>query len=186
MQTGSLSIPIGGTFQPNSVTIYDSTTIAVNMLPSTFTIVPGPYWSSLDMLRDDEANALDQHLGPHQIGELNLHEDRYVIMRRQLFNDLYGLAQDVDRLRNGLLFFRQELQMAAQLPGNVLVLHNVSDLAVKFPDLGVVSARAFPPLVFDDNEQAKEIDLGNEEDDYELDPAKIWRFNPAQQRGNSD
>lgn len=140
----------------------------------------GPSWPSLETLRTDGAKKLLDVLGPGQVGRLRVRKTEYVLMRTETFNALYGQAQDVHRLQGALVLIRQAAQLVLHLKetqgsGKGVVekvaLEHLYDLAVHFPELATEGQAGEKT----DGHDPGASELGDEDDEFELDPARVTR-----------
>jgi hypothetical protein len=135
---------------------------------------PGPSWTSLEKFRTGGAKRLPEELPEGQVGHLRVKNTNFVIMRTETFNQIYGLAQDVDRLKGALALVRQAVQLVfhTNAEGHAMALLHLRDLAFQFPELETETPAALP-LEFDADEEA--TDGAPLADADEFDVTKIQR-----------
>jgi hypothetical protein len=116
---------------------------------------PGPSWTSLEKFRTGGAKRLPEDLPEGQVGHLRVKNTNFVIMRTETFNQIYGLAQDVDRLKGALALVRQAVQLVfhTDAEGHGMALQHLRDLAFQFPELETETPAALT-LELDEDEKA--------------------------------
>lgn len=135
-------------------------------------IQPGPTWHSFEQLRLAGPDSLRQGIGVGDIARLQVKGDEFVIMRAETFSELYGLAQDADRLGDGLHLVRQAAALSLATGGSQLATEHLHDLLVLLPEFTITEVARATDLVFDEDECA---DTSGGDLDFELEPANVER-----------
>ncbi len=105
-------------------------------------------WDSFDRFKREGARALDS-LVEHQIAEIATKHDRYIVMRRESFNCLFGLASEVYRLSQTFTSVRLAVQVAMKHPKDGTVLQLLSNIVFQQPLLRTQERPQRPPIEFD-------------------------------------
>lgn len=83
--------------------------------PSALALVPGPTWSSFEQFRKGGSASLEE-IPEHGVGTLVGRGVTYRILREADFQNLVGLAVDVQRLQQGLNVVIQAAKVVAKYP----------------------------------------------------------------------
>ncbi|GAC1406192.1 MAG: hypothetical protein NVSMB52_19760 [Chloroflexota bacterium] len=132
----------------------------------------GPCWTSFEQFRLSGVDGVREQLGPNQIGRLSVKGDEFVFMRSETFNNLYGLAQEIDRFSHQIHLIRQAVELLQQNRGSDVAIEHVSDLVAGFPQWTVQQPQT-KQLIFDENEKFQTSDYQPEDLDFDRDPAGI-------------
>ena len=128
---------------------------------------PGRIWKSWEQFRRGGQEELAA-LKPGEIGQLLVKEGSYRIVREQDFQELYGLANDVDRLRGGLPVVIAAVR-AVQQHRDASTVETLLEAVALIGDIPILpTRRAFEPP------QPEGLEL-DPDDEVELDPAKVYR-----------
>ena len=101
--------------------------------PEQLALRSGPHWDSFEQFRMGGPKQLEAGLGRGQVGELRVKGRDYVIMERETFNQLYGLAQDIRRLRHAMVLVRQAAQLVLHTSGARMAIEHLRDLTAYLP-----------------------------------------------------
>ena len=123
-------------------------------------------WASFDKFKINGSAALDP-IGKGKLGKLRTKTGEYFILEGKDFQLLYGLAQDVQRLRSGLRVVMTAVQAVQQHKDD-------STLETLFAAVAMLESR--PALPSRDGHAPIEpegLDVDVEDDGYELDPRAV-------------
>ncbi len=128
---------------------------------------PGPTWTSFEQFRTHGGRGLGS-LVSGQVATLQTKTGQYRIIKEQDFQQLYGLARDVERLRGGFSCILKAVKVVQKHSDSESIesLISVVNMMGGVPELPTRSH--FEPL----NPEGFELDP---EDEVEIDPAKIVR-----------
>ncbi len=129
---------------------------------------PGPYWSSFEKFRIEGAKALET-VKNGVVAILGTKTGQYRILEESDFQKLYGLAQDVNRIRGGLRVALSAARAVQKHPDSetLNVLVESITLLGSLPELP--SRQTFEPLLRENDE------LEFEDDEVILEPGQIER-----------
>lgn len=133
---------------------------------------PGPYWASFEQFRLNGVDGLRDGLGPDQVGRLNVKGEEFVIVRSETFNRLYGAWQEIDRRSHQLLLIRQAVGLMDETHGSPRAIEHLRDLMDQVPEHAVHSGPQ-TELVFDEAERAQPEDYTPDDQEFELDQARV-------------
>ncbi len=165
------------TTSPNLETAAAAGAIPLESDPEQFALRSGPHWDSFEQFRMGGPKQLEAGLGRGQVGELRVKGRDYVIMERETFNQLYGLAQDIRRLRHAMVLVRQAAQLVLHTSGARMAIEHLRDLTAYLPGLTTERAAAPRELAFDEDEREDDVEgeSAGEEPGFELDPGRVRR-----------
>jgi hypothetical protein len=146
-----------------------------------FSLRAGSSWKSFEQFRTEGAKALHS-VKDRIIATLHTRTGQYRIIEEHDFQELYGLARDVDRLRGGLRVVVLAVRAAQKHPDpeNLEVLAEAVAMLGNLPELPVRDS--FESLVPEESEW-------DEDDEFILDPRLIphpLRSNQAIPTDNPD
>jgi hypothetical protein len=136
---------------------------------------PGPVWESFEQFRVVGAKQIQNQLGDHQVGWLTVKGQKFVLMRSATFLDLYGKAQDEQRLSRVLHLVQQAVQLLIETHGSPVAVQHLRDLSLSLPELQRRSPPEQRQLIFAADEQADSADDSEGDADFELDPSRVGR-----------
>lgn len=135
-------------------------------------LTEGPVWRSFEQMRVGGARELDEGLPIGAVGRLQTKEHEYAVLRAETFARLYGLAQEIDRIRRGARLIQQAAQVGAHAvreDADQLAFHHVSDLIAELLALPAEAPAASRPA------EAEPTDDAGDASEFELDPTRIKR-----------
>ncbi len=137
--------------------------------PGLFSLRLGQTWKSFEKFRTNGAKALSA-IKDGAVATLTTKTGQYRIMEEHDFQQMYGLARDVDRLRGGLRMVTVAVRAAQKHPDreNLAVLAEAVAMLGELPELP--TSDSFEPLMPEDSN----LDV-DEDDDVMLDPNEIER-----------
>ena len=141
--------------------------ITTKQKEENFSLSTGPIWKSFEKFRTEGATALGS-VKERVIATLQTKTGRYRILEENDFQELYGLARDVDRLRGGLRVVVLAVRAAQKHPDetNLTLLAETVAMLGNLPELPVRSE--FAELELEDSEW-------DEDDEVILDPDLLPR-----------
>lgn len=108
--------------------------------PQGVSLSQGPFWPSFEQFRTQGNGAL-QSVTPGQVGTLVTKGGQYRILAESDFQSLYGLARDVERLRNGLRVVIATARAAQLHPGEA-TMEALTEAVMILGDLPVLPTRS--------------------------------------------
>lgn len=142
--------------------------IAKKQNETGFSLRVGPSWTSFEQFRTDGAKALSS-VKHRIIGNLLTRTGQYRILEEKDFQELYGIARDVERLRGGLRIIVVASRAVQKHPDeeSLKVLAEAVAMLGNLPNLPV--REGFGDLV------PEEADWDDEDDEVTLEPNLIAR-----------
>jgi hypothetical protein len=130
----------------------------------------------MERFRRDGARRLVEEVKPGFVGRIKVRNQDYVVIHAKTFDDLYGLAQEMGRLSHGFLMVRKVVQLVLHMKhdheASEIAFELLQDLTVELPELKTRPAAKRELVLDEDDEQVND---GNEDWDFELDPAQVKR-----------
>ncbi len=135
---------------------------------------PGRVWKSFEQFRTGGQNDLAA-LEVGEMGQLITRKGSFRIIREEDFQQLYGLARDVERVQNGLRMVEAAVRSVRKHRDEETI--EVLIQAVTLVDFPTLPTREqFEPLQPEGAEADEdENENGDDEDEIELDPAVLRR-----------
>jgi hypothetical protein len=122
-----------------------------------FNLQVGPSWSSFEKFRIDGPTGLNS-IKDHTVGVLHTKAGQYRILAESDFQEMLGLARDVDRLRGGMRVVIQAVRVVKKNPD----VDNLNLLAETITLLGNLTELP--------TRNNFDFDLASEDEDFEMDP----------------
>ena len=141
--------------------------LQTNRKPGLFNLRFGQTWRSFEKFRTEGAKALST-IKDGAVATLTTKTGQYRIMEERDFQQMYGLARDVDRLRSGLKMVTVAVRAAQKHPDreNLEVLAEAVAMLGEMPELP--TRNSFEPLMPENTDF-------DDDDDVMLDPNEIER-----------
>ena len=141
--------------------------LQTNRKPGLFSLRLGQTWKSFEKFRTEGAKALSS-IKDGAVATLTTKTGQYRIMEERDFQQMYGLARDVDRLRGGLRMVTVAVRAAQKHPDreNLEVLAEAVAMLGELPELP--TRDSFEPLIPENTDF-------DDDDDVMLDPNEIER-----------
>jgi hypothetical protein len=141
--------------------------LQTNRKPGLFNLRLGQTWRSFEKFRTEGAKAL-LTIKDGAVATLTTKTGQYRIMEERDFQQMYGLARDVDRLRGGLKMVTVAVRAAQKHPDreNLEVLAEAVAMLGELPELP--TRNSFEPLMPENTDF-------DDDDDVMLDPNEIER-----------
>lgn len=150
------------------VAMIDAVTNAAE--PAVFTVEHGTYWRSFDRFKTQGAAEIERNVPPGKIGRLNVKGTEFVVVRSETWNEVYGLARDVSRFREGVLTIREAVKLFVHVErdpeSSQLAISLLRRLTFQLPNLPT-SAPPHRDITFSEQELAA---VNDEDLDFDLNP----------------
>lgn len=142
-------------------------TTAPATVSSAVQLHQGPVWPSWEQFRLAGSRGLDTQIPLGTVGRLITKHGEFACLRWRDFDRIYGLAQDVQRLSQGVMLLHQAAEVVMRSEQLDLGIKMIRDLTLQY-QLPAVAKTPLPPL-----------DVETEEDDAGDDERSLDEFAPT-------
>jgi hypothetical protein len=133
-------------------TVVDAARTEIEPSPFSVNLRPAATWTSWEGLRRFGGQGMAASIQPGTVGFVEVKGARFCILRDADFQRVLGLAQDVQRMSEGVLLFRHAAELAYKTPDKDLGLKVLREMTMHY-ELPAVGQQRWDLVVVPDEER---------------------------------